>query len=142
LKKPEDAKEWLLKMKRFFELHGYRESMKEIIYIFNLKGKADIWGEDVNWVRDIRITELSWHEVKILFTKKYFLERYYENKNKECYELKMVSMIDEEYTTKFLDILRWVLYLKDGKAKVQRIFSAFPSSFRDQIKYDEPESLE
>ena len=34
----------------------------------------------------------------------------------------MGSMTDEEYTTKFLDILRYVLYLKDENTKVQRYF--------------------
>jgi len=51
-------------------------------------------------------------------------------------------MTDEEYTAKFLDLLRYVSYLKDKKAKVQRFFSGFPLAFRDWIEYDEPQSLE
>ena len=50
-------------------------------------------------------------------------------------------MIYEEYTTKFLMILRCVPYLEHEKAKVQRFFSGFPLAFRDQIEYDEPRSL-
>lgn len=61
---------------------------------------------------------MSWHEFKRIFRKKYFSERYYDNKAKEFYELKMGSMTYEEYTTKFLELLRYVLYLKDEKAKV------------------------
>lgn len=47
-------------------------------------------------------------------------------------------MIDEEYTTKFLQILRCVPNLKDEKAKVQRSFSGFLLAFRDWIEYDDP----
>ena len=57
--------------------------------------------------------ELSWHEFKRLFKKKYLLERYYDDKAKELYELKIGSMTNKEYTTKFLELLRYVPYLKD-----------------------------
>ena len=56
----------------------------------------------MKWVRDIKTEELSWHEFKRLFRRKYLSERYYDGKAKEFYELKMGSMTDEEYTTKFL----------------------------------------
>jgi len=54
----------------------------------------------------------------------------------------MGSMTKEEYTTKFLEILKLVLYLKDDKAKVQQFVKGFPLTFRDQIEYDEPRSIE
>jgi len=80
-----------------------------------------------------------------LFRKKYFSERYYDSKAKEFYELKMGSMGSmtyAEYTTKILEILRYVPYLTNEKAKVQRFFSGFPLTFRDQIEYDGPRSLD
>jgi len=45
-------------------------------------------------------------------------ERYYDDRAKEFYELQMGSMIDDEYTSKFLELLRYVPYLKDEKAKI------------------------
>lgn len=54
----------------------------------------------------------------------------------------MGSMTDEEYTTMFLELLRYALYLKDEKVKVHIFFSGFSLAFRDQIEYDEPHSLE
>ena len=51
-------------------------------------------------------------------------------------------MKNEEYMAKFLELLSYVLYLSDEKAKVQRFVSDFPLAFRDQIEYDEPQSLE
>ena len=69
-------------------------------------------------------------------------ERYYDSKSKEFYDLKMGSMTDEEYTTKFLELLRYVPYLKYDKGKVHIFVSGFPLAFRDRIEYDEPWSLE
>lgn len=93
-------------------------------------------------VRDIGIEELSWHEFKRLFKKKYLSERYYDSKSKEFYELKMGLMTYEEYPTKLLELLRYVLYLKDEKTKVQRFISGIPLEFKDQIKYNEHELTE
>jgi len=73
----------------------------------------------VKWVRDIRTKELSWHEFKRLFRKKYLSERYCNNKAKEFYELNMGSMTNEEYMIKLSEILRYVPYLKGEKTKVQ-----------------------
>lgn len=42
LKKPKDAKAWLLGMNKFFKLHEYTENMKARIDIFSPKGKVDI----------------------------------------------------------------------------------------------------
>ena len=52
----------------------------------------------------------------------------------------MGSMTDEECMTKFLELLRYVPYLTDEKAKVQRFFIGFPLAFRDRIEYDVPQS--
>lgn len=65
-------------------------------------------------------------------------ERYYDDKDNEFYQLKMGSMTNEEYTTKFLELLRYVPYLKDEKGKVQRFLNGFTLAFRDHIEYDEP----
>ena len=51
-------------------------------------------------------------------------------------------MKDEEYMTKFLELLSYVSYLKDEKTKVQRFISGLPSKFNYSIEYDEPWSLE
>lgn len=51
-------------------------------------------------------------------------------------------MTDQEYMTKFLELLRYVPYITNEKTKVQRFVSGFPLVFRDRIKYDEPRSLE
>ena len=53
-----------------------------------------------------------------LFKNKYLSERYYDDRAKEFYELQMGSMIDDEYTSRFLELLRYAPYLKDGKVNI------------------------
>ena len=50
-------------------------------------------------------------------------------------------MTDDEYTSKFWELLRYVPYLKEEKDKIQRFTSAFPMEFKDMIEFDEPRSL-
>lgn len=51
-------------------------------------------------------------------------------------------MKDEEYMNKFLELLRYVMYLTYENDKFQIFFSGFPLVFRDQIEYDERHSLD
>jgi len=50
----------------------------------------------------------------------------------------MGHMSDEEYTTKLLELSRYVPYIKDEKAKIHRFISGFPMKFIDIIKFLEP----
>ncbi len=54
----------------------------------------------------------------------------------------MGSMIDEEYTSKFLELLRYMPYLKKEKARIQRFTSGLPMAFKDRSEFDGPRSLE
>jgi len=54
----------------------------------------------------------------------------------------MGSMIDEEYTSKFMELLRYVPYLTEEKVKIQRFISGLLVEFKDKIEFDEPKSLE
>jgi len=142
MKKSYDAEVWFLGMRNFSRLHDYSENMKATITTFSLKGKADIWWEDVKNVKCIHEEGFTWSESERLFKKKYLSERYFDDKKKEFCELKMGSMTDEEYTSKFFELLRFVPYLKEEKAKIQRFISGFMIAFKDMIEFDEPRSLE
>lgn len=74
---------------------------------------------------------MSWHEFKILLRNKYLLERYYDGKANEFYELKVGSIIDEVYMNKFMELLRYVPYLKGKNTEVQRFISGLPLAFKD-----------
>jgi len=61
---------------------------------------------------------------------------------KEVYGLKLEQMIDDEYTTKFLELLKHVPYLKEKKENILGCLNRLPQPFKDRIKFDEPNSLE
>lgn len=102
--------------------------MKAKITTFSLIGKSYIWWEDVKNFRGIREKYFLWDEFERLFKKKYLTERYYDDRSKEFYEPQMGSMIDDEYTSRFLKLLRYVTYLKDDKAKIQRFICRLPTT--------------
>ena len=105
-------------MKNFFKLHDYSENLKARVTTFNFKGKEDICWEYVKNVKGIWEEELILDEFERLFKKKYMSEMYYDDRDKVFYELHMGSMIANEYTSRFLELLRYVPYLRDEKVKI------------------------
>jgi hypothetical protein len=93
--------------------------LKARIATFNLNGKASIWWEDLKNVKGIHEEYLSWKRFEKHFKKKYLSEKYFDEKTKEFYELKLVQLIVEEYVNKFLELMRYVPYIKEEKVKVQ-----------------------
>ena len=116
--------------------------MKVRVAIFNLKGKVDIWWEDLSNAKAIQERELPWDEFEKYLRDKYMSARYYNSKVKVFHELKLAKLILHEYTNKLLEILRCVPYIKDEKVKIHRYLSGLPQSFKDRIKFDEPKTLE
>lgn len=126
MKRSKDEKAWLFGVKELFRLHNYSKNMKYKIDTFSLEDKVDIWWEYVNNFISIREEEMNWDEFERLFKDKYLSERYYDDKAKELYELKMGSIIDDEYTSIFLEFLRYLPYLKEQKVEIQRFISGLP----------------
>jgi len=116
--------------------------MKARIATFNIQGKVDIWCEYVKNVRGIHEEDLTWIEFKGLFKKKYLSKRYFDDREKEFYELNIRSMIYEEYTSRFLELVRYVTNLNEKKTNIQIFISGLPITFKDQIEFNEPKSLE
>jgi len=85
---------------------------------------------------------LIWDEFERLFKDKYLSKKYYDDKAKGLYKLQMGSMIDDEYNSRFLELLRYAPYLKDEMANFQRFISVFLVAYRDRIDFDEPRTLE
>jgi len=81
---------------------------------------------------------LNWSEFERIFRKNYLSERYCDDRAKDFYELMMGSMTDEEYTSRFLEFLRYIPYLKEEKVNIQRFISGLSVTFKDKIEYDEP----
>jgi hypothetical protein len=105
-------------LKKYFKVHDYSENLKARIVIFNLNGKASIWWEDLRNVKGIH-EDLSWKQFEKYFKKKYMLEKYFDRKTKEFYELKLGQITIDEYINKFLVLIRYMPYIKDEKVKMQ-----------------------
>ena len=76
------------------------------------------------------------------FKKKYLSDRYYDDKIKEFHELRLGQQTMEEYANKFLELLRYVRYIKYEKAKIQCLLSGLPQSYKHRIDFYEPRTLE
>jgi hypothetical protein len=69
-------------------------------------------------------------------------KRYYDKNMKEFFELKPGSMIINEYERIFLELLKYVSFIKDEIVKIHRYLSGLPSFIGDKIQYDDPKNLE
>jgi hypothetical protein len=68
----------------------------------------------------------------------------YENKVtwRDFFELKLGSMKIDEYERIFLEILKYVAFIKDEQVKIQRYLSGLSSFINDMIQYHDPKILE
>jgi hypothetical protein len=66
-------------------------------------------------MKTIRSSELKWKVFKKYFKQKYLVERYYEEKSKKFDDLALGKMTIEDYVTKFVNLMRYVPYLMEGK---------------------------
>jgi hypothetical protein len=93
-------------------------------------------------VQHIKEKSLTWREFKKYFEKKYLTKRYYDKKMKEFFELNLGSMTIYEYERMFLELLKYVSFIKDEAVKIQMYLSGFPLFISDKIQYDDPKTLE
>jgi hypothetical protein len=119
IKKGEEVEAWLLGLKKYFRVHDFSENLKARVATFKLNGKASIWWEDLKNVKGIHEEDLYWERFEKYFRKKYLSKKYFDEKTKEFYELKVGQLTIEEYVSRFLELLRYVPYIKVEKEKVQ-----------------------
>ena len=93
-------------------------------------------------LKKISERKIVWNQFQKYFRHKHLSDRYYDDKIKEFHELKLGQLSMEEYANKFLDLLRYVRYIRDDKVKIQRFLSGLPQSYKDRIAFDEPITLE
>jgi hypothetical protein len=92
-------------------------------------------------VQHIREKNVTWKEFKNHFEKKYLTKRYYDKKMKELFEIKLGSMTIDEYGRIFLELLKYVSFIKDETVDIQIYLSGLPSFISDKIQYDDPKTL-
>ena len=61
---------------------------------------------------------------------------------KEFFELKLGSMTIDEYERRFLELLKYVSFIRDKTVNIQRYLSGFLSFISEKIQYDDPNTLE
>ena len=93
-------------------------------------------------VQHIKEKNVTWKEFKKHFEKKYLTKRYYDKKMKEFFELNLSSMTINEYERRFLELLKYVTFIKDETIKIHRYLSGLSSFISDKIQYDDPKTLE
>jgi hypothetical protein len=132
-KKDEDTETWLLGMRKYFQLHNYSSCVEGRISIYQLKGEASMWLDQLVQVQHIKEKSVTWMEFKMYFEKKYLTKIYYDKKMKEFFELKIGSMTIDEYEIRFLELLKYVSFIKDETVKFQRYLSGLPSFIGEKI---------
>ena len=73
--------------------------------MYQLKGKASMWWDQLVHVNHIKEKNVIWKEFKKYFENKYLTKRYYDRNMKEFFELNMGSMSIDEYERRFLELL-------------------------------------
>jgi hypothetical protein len=61
---------------------------------------------------------------------------------KEFFKLKLGSMTIDEYERRFLELLKYVSFIKDEIVKIQRYLSGLSSFINEKIQYDDRNTLE
>jgi hypothetical protein len=107
----EEAEAWLLDIKKYLQIYNYSSNMKVRMAIYNLKGKAIIWWQDLKLAKGLKEKQLEWFDFKKYFKKQYLSKSYYERNMKEFYELQLKQMTMEDLINKFLELLRFVPYI-------------------------------
>jgi hypothetical protein len=69
-------------------------------------------------VQHIKEKNVTWREFKKYFEKKYLTKRYYDKKMKELFELNLGSMTIDEYERIFLEMLKYVSFIKNETVKI------------------------
>jgi hypothetical protein len=107
-----------------------------------LNGKVAIWWQETKTINKVRSNKLTWKIFKKYFKQKYLTERYYDEKDKEFHDLKLGKMMIEDFVTKFVNLMRYVPYLREEKEKVQWFMSCLPQAYKDKIEFLNPKTMD
>jgi hypothetical protein len=65
-----------------------------------------------------------------------------DKKMQEFFELNLGSTTMNDYERRFLELLRYVSFIKDEKVKIQILLSGITFFYSDKIHFDEPKILD
>eukprot|EP00253_Pinus_taeda_P012189 PITA_12189 len=138
----EAAEAWLINMNKYFQLYEYDHNLKARLAIFQLQGKATLWWEEVKIVKGVTEQNITWDNFQRFFKERYLTERFYDEKAREFHDLRLGQQTMDEFITRFTSLLRYVPYIREEKAKVQRFASSLPPYMRERIEFDNPKSMD
>jgi len=92
-----------------------------------------MWWDQYVQVKHIDEKKVTWIELKRYFQKKYLTKWYYDRKMKEFFELKLRSMMIDEYERRFFELMKYLAFINNEKVKIQRYLSGFPLFINDKI---------
>eukprot|EP00253_Pinus_taeda_P018771 PITA_18771 len=138
----EAAEAWLINMNKYFQLYEYDHYLKARLAIFQLQGKATLWWEEVKIVKGVTEQNITWDNFQRFFKERYLTERFYDEKAREFHDLRLGQQTMDEFITRFTSLLRYVPYIREEKAKVQRFVSSLPPYMRERIEFDNPKLVD
>eukprot|EP00253_Pinus_taeda_P008897 PITA_08897 len=110
--------------------------------IFQLQGKATLWWEEVKIVKEVTEQNITWDNFQRFFKETYLTECFYDEKARGFHDLRLGQQTMDEFVTRFTSLLRYVPYIREEKAKVQRFVSSLPSYMQERIEFDNPKSMD
>lgn len=121
----EAAEAWLINMNKYFQLYEYDHNLKARLAIFELQGKATFWWEEIKIIKGVSERTITWENFQKYFKERYLTERFYDEKVREFHDLRPGQQTMDEFINRFTSLLRYVPYIKEEKAKVQRFVRSF-----------------
>eukprot|EP00253_Pinus_taeda_P002934 PITA_02934 len=106
------------------------------------QGKATLWWEEVKIVKGVTEQTITWDNFQRYFKERYLTERFYDEKAREFHDLRLGEQTMDEFITRFTSLLRYVPYIREEKAKVQRFVSSLPPYMRERIEFHNPKSMD
>eukprot|EP00253_Pinus_taeda_P027125 PITA_27125 len=128
-------------MNKYFQLYEYDHNLKARLAIFQLQGKATLWWEEVKIVKGVTEKNITWDNFQRFFKERYLTECFYDEKAIEFHDLRLGQQTMDEFITCFTSLLRYVPYIREEKAKVQRFVRSLPPYMREMIEFDNPKSM-
>eukprot|EP00253_Pinus_taeda_P018339 PITA_18339 len=129
-------------MNKYFQLYEYDQNLKARLAIFQLQGKATLWWEETKIVKGVSEQNITWEKFQKYFKERYLTERFYDEKAREFHDLRLGQQSMDEFINRFTSLLRYVPYIKEEKAKVQRFVSSLPAYIRERIEFDNPRTMD
>eukprot|EP00253_Pinus_taeda_P018699 PITA_18699 len=93
-------------------------------------------------VRGVSEQNITWEKFQRYFKERYLTERFYDEKAREFHDVRLGQQTMDEFITRFTSLLRYVSYIREEKAKVQRFVSSLPMSMRERIEFENPKIMD